>query len=86
MAVLADADRAALWAELMTALSVDRDPLPGVLKADVRAALNAADDWIVANASAYNTALPQPFRSAATTAQKARLLMFVAKARYVTGV
>jgi hypothetical protein len=86
MAVLADPDRAALWAEFMAQVSAERDGLPGVLKADLRAAINAIDDWVVANATAFNTAIPQPARGALTTGQKARLLSFVALRRYQTGV
>lgn len=50
---------------------------PGLTKADVRAAVNAADDWAEANSTSYNTALPQPFRNTATAAAKGLLLCFV---------
>lgn len=61
----------------------DVDPTLGqtFTKADLAAAMAAADDWATANATAYNQALPQPFRGAATAQQKAHLLAFVAKAR-----
>lgn len=49
--------------------------------ADVKAALDAADNWADANATAYNNALPLPFRTTATTAQKALLLAYVCMKR-----
>jgi len=82
MAVLSDADRALTHAEWM---SLGNFP-PTVLKADLRAAVNAVDDWVDTNAAAYNTALPQPFRGDATAAQKALVLQFVVSKRFDTGV
>lgn len=82
MAVLSNADRAALWAEFM------RDPArlgngaSGLTKAQLRAAIDAADDWADANASAYNLALPQPARGALSAKQKAAILMFVIDKRH----
>lgn len=81
MAVLPDADRFDLWAELMRAISDAHEPV-AITKADLRAALNAADAWAEANATAYNTALPQPARGALTAAQKARILMLVVRRRW----
>lgn len=83
MAVLSDADRATVWGDLMRLSSV------GVLaltKADLRAAVNAADTWVSDNAAAYNTALPQPARGALTAPQKALLLQVVVERRYAAGV
>jgi hypothetical protein len=57
----------------------------GLLKTDLRAAVNAIDAFLNTNAAALNTAIPQPARSALTTAQKARLLMFVIQRRYIAG-
>lgn len=62
-----------------------RDKLTGGLgsltKADVQAAVNAADDWVDSNSAAFNSALPQPFRGAASTQQKALLLAYLALRR-----
>lgn len=46
-------------------------------RADMAAAIAAVDAWATANASAYNTALPDPFKSNATAAQKSILLAYV---------
>lgn len=56
-----------------------------VAKADVRAALDALDDYFVTNAAAINSALPTAARTGLTVTQKARLLNAVISARYVTG-
>lgn len=53
----------------------------GITKVDLAAAVAATDDWIEANASEYNLALPQPFRGSATAQQKTLLLCFVAMRR-----
>lgn len=85
MAVLSDADRFDLWAEWMRELP--RSETVGVVtKQDVRAAINAIDEFLHANAAAINNALPQPARGQLTAAQKALLLVYVIKQRYLSGV
>lgn len=85
MAVMSDTDRQEAWAEYMRQVSNDLETL-GVSKAELRAALDAADQWASDNAASFNTALPQPARSVLTASQKARLLTFVVTKRYITGV
>ena len=51
-------------------------------KAALRAAIDAVDDWLDANATAFNQAIPQPARSALTAAQKLELLYIVARKRF----
>lgn len=77
MAVLPDVDRNRIWRWFM------RQNLEGlgVTKADLRAAVDAADSWCENNTTSFNTALPQPFRSAATPTQKTLLLCYVAMRR-----
>jgi len=83
MTVLSDPDRADICA------NIQRDPLVGtwgaVTKTDLRAAINAADDWANTNAAAFNAALPQPARGALTAGQKARLLQHVIDKRFTAG-
>lgn len=50
-------------------------------KADIRAAIVAADAWATSNAASYNTALPTAFRTGASASQKALLLAYVCLAR-----
>lgn len=85
MALLVDSDRAAINTELMRDLSVAQESC-GLTKADLRAAVDAADSWANSNAASFNTALPLPARTALTAAQKARLLMYVVRRRWLSGV
>lgn len=83
MAVLDDANRLKVWGHYL------RNFLgaAGVTKADVRAAVDATDAWIesaqgaAAPATGYNSALPQPFRGAASLDQKTLLYCYVAMRR-----
>ena len=86
MAVLSNAERSDVWAEFMREESNDRNPITGLTQAQLRAAFDAVDDWVEANASSLNTAIPQPARGALTTRQKAKLLAAVVAKRFgVTG-
>jgi len=85
MAVLATQDRIDLWAELMQELSREREVIAGLTKADLKAAVDALDDWLNTNAAAINTAIPQPARANLTTSQKARLLARIIHKRFVKG-
>jgi len=85
MAALSDEDRADLVAEFCRELSAERDIISGVIKADVRAAINGADQYLTDNAAAMNTAIPQPARGALTASQKARLYMHVIRKRFIKG-
>lgn len=77
MAVLADADRVLVWAEVMRSIACQ-----GVIKPELRAAIDAIDNWVDSNATSFNAAIPQPARSALTTKQKAALLMYVVQKRF----
>lgn len=85
MAALGSSDRIAVGAAFQADASIAREGFGAVVKADIQAAVAAVDDWVVANAAAFNTALPQPARTVLTAAQKARLLAYVVRRRYETG-
>jgi hypothetical protein len=85
MAQLTDGDRREVWAEFMRELSDAREPV-GIEKSALRAAVDAIDAWVNDNQASFNTAIPQPARGALTSAQKARLLLFVVRRRFLTGV
>lgn len=54
------------------------DPAPMTLtRPDLQAAISAADTWATNNSASFNQALPEPFKSTATAAQKAALLAYV---------
>ena len=78
MAVLNDQDRFDVWADYMR----QNDEVATVNKPDLRAAVNAIDAWVDANAASFNQAIPQPARSALTARQKAWLLTLVIRKRF----
>lgn len=80
MATLSTIVRQQIWRGIMRTWSREGGTA-AFTKADLQAAVNAADDWLDANALLYNTALPLAFRTQATTAQKAFVLACVALAR-----
>lgn len=84
MAALSDSDRRATWAELMQEWSSLRDPV-AITKIDLRAAIDAIDAWVDANAASFNSAIPQPARGGLTSAQKAKLPLFVVRKRFERG-
>lgn len=81
MAVLSDANRALLHKNFMADRSSAREALP-LLKTDLRAAINAIDQWVDGNAAAFNSAIPLPARTALTAAQKANLLLYIVRRRF----
>lgn len=76
LVVLPDADRARLWRGMMRFLSHEAETFPyeGMLKADGRAAVDAVDAWVNSVQAAYNTALPEPFKTQAGLDMKALFL------------
>ncbi len=82
MAVLSNQSRLECWAEAM------RGQVPGSLsitKAELRAAVDAIDSWVDANAASFNTAIPQPARASLSASQKAALLVLVVSRRFRDG-
>jgi len=80
MAQLSSSDRALVCADVNRSGSVIQGFT--ILKADLRAAVDAIDTWVDDNSTAFNTAIPQPARGALTARQKAALLMFVVERRF----
>ena len=78
---LDNTDRQRVTTGLMRYWSRLFEPVSGISKTELLAAVAAMDDWIEANQAAINAALPQPFRANATTAQKTLLFCAVALAR-----
>lgn len=81
MAVLNEAQRAAVWAHLMQLLSDARETC-AITKTQLRAAVDAADDWADTNAPNFNNALPTAAKNNLTSGQKAMLLAYVVLKRY----
>lgn len=78
MAVLSEADRQTVFTLFMQQA---KGPFP-ILKTDVRAAVNALDDWYNANAPSANQALPPAARAGLTQADKALLSNLIVTQRY----
>jgi len=84
MADMTTVQRAQTHAELMREFSDSRTSC-SLTKLQLRAALDAADTWVSANAAAFNTALPVAARTALSATDKAKLLMFVVAKRFKVG-
>lgn len=82
MAVLSNTIRTQLWRGLMRSWSRQGETLAALTKADLQAAVDAADDWANSNAASFNAALPSAFKNNATAGQKALLLAVVVLARF----
>lgn len=80
MAVLSDAERKAVADQFMRD---NAEAIGAVVKADILAAVGGLDDYLNTNATAINTAIPQPARGVLTTTHKARLFGFVVRKRYL---
>ncbi len=79
MAVLPDPIRAQIAREFMRDCT---DPFVVVLQADIRAAVDALDDFFNTNAAAINNALPATARNNLTLPQKSLLVRYLIAARY----
>ena len=81
MAVLSDTDRARISAGLMRSPDLF-GAVPNILKQDLLAAVDAADDWVNANTASYVAGLPEPFKTRSNTNQKSLLLIAVILMRF----
>lgn len=84
MTVLTQEVRTELWANIMRRLSAERQAV-AINKLELRAAVDAVDDWIEANAASFNSALPVAARTGLTPQQKAMMLAWVVIKRYEVG-
>jgi hypothetical protein len=81
MAALSDADRFAIWAELMQMMSDKREETD-IRKGVLRNAVDSADDWIEANFTSYNNSLPVSIQNKMNKRQRMRILWLVISAKY----
>lgn len=80
MAVLTDSERAEIAAQFHRDNS---EAIGAITKPQLRAVVDALDDFLNTNASAINTSIPTPQRTILTTSQKARLFGLVVRKRYL---
>ena len=85
MAIMNAAQRAEAQREFVKDLNNAREPI-AVNKSDLALAVAAIDQWASDNAASMNAAIPQPARANLTASQKARILRYVVKQRFVNGV
>jgi hypothetical protein len=82
MALLSNADRIAIWAEFMRLQENINGSGGAISKADLRAAIDAVDQWCEDNTSSFNTAIPLPARTSLSARQKSALLRYVTFRRW----
>lgn len=83
MALLGAADLAVVYATFVADLNAANGAESiACIRADLKAAIAAADAWADANAASYNATLPLPARTQLTARQKARLLRYVIQRRF----
>ena len=80
MAVLSETDRQRIWRGIMRYWSQLFEGTD-FSTAELRAAVDATDNWIDGNQGSFNTALPDPFKTNATQAQKTLLFCVTAAMR-----
>ena len=85
MAVLDEANRVAVWEQQMRDPELVAEMYGSMTKSDLRAAVNAIDDYFETNKTTINNTLPAAAKAAMTTKQKAKLLVYVLARRYLTG-
>ena len=81
MAILTNADRAELKSLFAQKASSVWEIIP-VNKSDLRAAVDAIDQWVEDNQAGFNSAIPLPARTALTAKQKVQLLFYVVRKRW----
>ncbi len=81
MAVLSDTVRAEITAEIESAISRSHASVGTMLSEDIRAFVDATDDWQDAGAASFNSSLPAKAQTELTAALKSNGFRRVAKAR-----
>jgi hypothetical protein len=83
MAILSDTDRKQIWAQFMSDASARQELIGTTLnKNELRAVVDAIDQWIEDNQASFNNSLPEPGKSQLSTKQKVEIFMLVARVRY----
>lgn len=76
--MLTEQDRQQIYSQFSSETSSVWEPLP-LSKAELRTAVDAIDGWIEDNIISFNSAIPEPAKSALTAKQKTKLLFMVIK-------
>lgn len=89
MATLSQADLKEVWGQVMRQEDITAklsSAITGLLKADIRAAVDGIDQWISDNSVSFNSAIPQPARGVLTSSQKTAIFCYIATKRFKSGV
>jgi hypothetical protein len=86
MTTMSEAERVWTWTGLISQMRREVDVGDPAVRNEILAAVEATDDWVDANQSSYNTALPAAFKTWATPRQKALLLAMVLMRRHDSNV
>lgn len=81
MAILSDADKKSIWVEYMEDISSESEEIT-IGKSDLRAAIDAIDQWVDDNQASFNAAIPLPARTELIAKAKAALLVYVVNKRW----
>lgn len=81
MAVLTEEERETSKHDLIERFYVRLNKVAALDTTEMRALINAADDWLEANAASYNAAIPLPLRAKATVAEKTAAFAIAAMKR-----
>ena len=79
--MLSNDDRREIWARFQQDESLLHAEI-GIDKSDLRAAVDAIDEWVGANKQSFNQAIPQPARGILSARQKARMFMQIVRRRF----
>lgn len=82
MALLTDIQRRSLWAQFMSDVSAREEAFGNLLKADIRAAVDAIDQWVEDNQSSFNSAIPLTARTELSAKQKVEIFKLILDKRF----
>ncbi|HIJ72274.1 MAG TPA: hypothetical protein HPP87_13110 [Planctomycetes bacterium] len=82
MAQLSVENRDNIHKEFMLQTSARFEELGALTKPDLKAAVDAIDEWVENNFASFNSAVPQMAREALSAKQKAQLLFMILKKRW----
>lgn len=82
MAVLTDTQRKQLWAKFMSDVSAREEVFGNLLKVDIRAAVDAIDQWVEDNQASFNSAIPLTARTELSAKQKAEIFKLILDKRF----
>lgn len=81
MALLTNTQRREIWMEYQEEISRLLETI-NISKSELKAAVDAIDQWIEDNSASFNQAIPLPARTELTARQKIRIFAAILKKRF----